>query len=144
MTLDQVGERLLRNIMVTFAGVAAGSVMQTLLAGVPTLGYMLGSFVGSAVAGLVFETSEKVLLSICINTGFTFFGLVKQDYSLPADIISEMGLDSFELDSFKPDCLSLDSFELDSFHLDTFEPETIDVIMLKRGIVSVRTVGYTY
>ena len=144
MTLDQVGERLLRNIMVTFAGVAAGSVMQTLLAGVPTLGYMLGSFVGSAVAGLVFETSEKVLLSICINTGFTFFGLVKQDYSLPADIISEMGLDSFELDSFKPDCLSLDSFELDSFHLDTFEPETIDVIMLERGIVSVRTVGYTY
>jgi hypothetical protein len=142
MAYEEMGEHLLRSIIVSASGVAAGTLMQTLLTGAPTLGYMLGSFVGSAVASLVVDSAEKAFISVCINTGFTFFGLVKQDYALPESLIKDMGLDCFDFKTFESESFKPESFEFRSFEFQTFKFETIDIKVLKRGLVSVSTIGY--
>lgn len=58
---------------------------------------------------------------------FTMFGLVEQDYTLPKEIIEQMGIETFEYESFQ---------------YDTFEPDTLDITFLRRGVIGILKVGY--
>ena len=70
------------------------------------------------------------------------FGLVKQNYELPKEVLQHTGIDIFELDTFELDTFELDTFELDTFELDEFIPDSFSIVPLKRGIIGVLEIGY--
>lgn len=97
MTTREMGTQLTKEILISSASLAGGTVGQMVLPELPVLGYMLGSFVGSIVASLTINMAEKTILSFCADTGFSFFGLVDQNYELPKEIIERLGLDVISL-----------------------------------------------
>ena len=88
--------------------------------------------------------SEKILVSICVNSGFTLFGLVKQDYVLPDEYFKEMGLNLVELGRIKPNEANLSIASPHSAILTVAKPSTVNIQILKRGLISFHTVGYVF
>ena len=93
---------------------------------------MIGSFVGSSIGSLTYDYGYKKAISFCVDTGFTMFGLVEQDYTLPEEIIKQIGVD----------VLDYETFDVDTFSPETFEPESLDIIYLRRGVIGVSKIGY--
>ena len=89
----EMATNLSKELIISAASIAGGIAGQALLKELPVMGYMLGSFVGSVVASVTLNIGEKTILSFCVETGFTFFGLVEQSYELPQDVIEKLGLD---------------------------------------------------
>ena len=109
---------------------------------IPVVSYMLGSMVGSVLGGLVFEAKEHFFMSLCVEKRYTFFGLVKQDYELPLDVRKELGYDIFQHEPFQHKTFQFESFEHEPIKYEPFNYEKLDVVMLKRGIIGVRRIGY--
>lgn len=108
----------------------------------PVFGFMLGSFLGSIVGSLVYDAGKRVCLSFCVELGFTFFGLVKQDYVLPKDVIESLGLKVFKYEKFIFNTPDIKKFEPKRFNYKKFEPNTINIYFLRRGVIGVNKVGY--
>ena len=119
----------------------AGGIAQMLVV-IPALGFMLGSFVGSVVGAFTYDKVYSVTLSFCADTGFTLFGLVKQDYRLPDEVFTSIGMEPFKAECFKLDEFVADEFTIDEFHLDEFEVEPFEVTPLQRGVIGVSRIGY--
>lgn len=84
----------------------------------------------------------KQLIGFCVESGFTFFGLVEQDYRLSDDVLDELGLDSFELDNFEIDTFELATFDISSFDFNSFEVDSFMPRLLRRGVIEINKVGY--
>lgn len=109
---------------------------------VPVLGYMIGSFVGSIIGSFTYNVGYKAIVSFCVDSGFTMFGLAEQDYTLPKEVIEQMEIETFDYDTFQYDAFVPESFSFDRFEIDTFEPDTLDITFLCRGVIGVSKVGY--
>lgn len=132
-------------------GEAAGTALGTYLAGpagvvvakaLAVAGSLLGSFVGSVAGSFVFNTIYKTTITFCIDTGVTLFGIVDQDYQLPEDVLTEIGLETFDFDTFQTDTFDPDSFDFETFEPDTIQPDSLGITMLRRGVIEVFKVGY--
>lgn len=140
---SQFSDKLTRDIFLSTCSLILGKVVGTLFGSFCVLGYMLGSFIGSMVGGFLLSKGHEILMSICIDTGFTCFGLVKQDYQIPDQILKDLGLDTIDMDFQNLDSISyrneemLDTVDLDKIHLDS-----LDIYPVKRGIIGVSTIGY--
>lgn len=106
------------------------------------LGYMIGSFVGSVVGSFVYKGIYSCVLSFCVESGSTFFGLVDQNYELPNDILKKIGTEVFEYERFEPDRFTYSSFQPKRFEYDRFEPVKINITFLRRGVIGVGMIGY--
>lgn len=104
---------------------------------VPVLGTLVGSIVGALVARLVVDGANEAVVSVAATTGWTFFGLVDQNYSVPAELLAASGWRTVELKTLEPRQL-----QVDSLNARTFEPAAFDLRVLRRGVVSFRRVGY--
>lgn len=150
MTLREVADNVTRDVIVTSASLAAGGFTYSAIAGIvgqstlpiPIFGYLVGSFVGSAIAGLGYTAGKQVLLGLCVEHGLTLFGLVDQDYELPENELTELGIDVAEFDKFELPEPVFDQAEFDEFSFDKFEPERIELTVLRRGLIGVSKVGY--
>lgn len=71
-----------KNIVIAASGVAGGLALQAAIP-VPIISYAIGSIVGSMLGGLVFSAKEQIMLSLCVKHGYTVFGMVDQDYTMP-------------------------------------------------------------
>ena len=138
----EMADALIRDSFVAFSAVALGSIVQGLAPQLPVLGYLLGSFVGSTVAGFAYGAGKKATLALCVESGFTLFGLVEQDYELPAAAIREIGADVFEYDAFAFEAFEPDVFTIDEFTPNEVEIDKIGITLLRRGVVSVTKIGY--
>jgi hypothetical protein len=130
---------LQRNMFVTACGIGGGALVQTCMPMIP-FAYLLGNFVGSMAGSFAFVAYDQAVLSYCVSSGSTFFGLVDQDYKLPDEVLNEIGLELFEYEEYFPDEYSFDVYD-PSF----YEPEVYDADMIKilrRGVIGVRQVGY--
>ena len=132
---------LVRDIYVSTFAIVGGTVSQAFIE-VPVLGYMLGSFVGSVVGSFTYDINQKVVLSFCVDTGFTMFGLVEQDYKLPEDIIERIGIETFDYETFELESFEPETFNFASFSLESFVPENIGISFLRRGVIGVNKIGY--
>ena len=103
---------------------------------------MLGSFVGSSIGSLTYDFGYKKAISFCVDTGFTMFGLVEQDYTLPEDIIKEIGIDVLDYESFEFESFEHDTFTASTFEPESFKPESLDIVYLRRGVIGVSKIGY--
>lgn len=138
----ELTDELLRDLLVSSSALALGTAGLLILPQLPVVGYLVGSFVGSVVGSFVYNAGYKAALSFCIETGVTLFGLVKQDYKLPDDIIEELGLETFSFDTFSSDTFEADSFAFDTFAAESIQPDTLGITMLRRGVIGVSTIGY--
>lgn len=137
--LGKAGGAVIGGIIGTYVGGPAGIVAAKALS---VVGSLLGSFLGSVVGSFTYNVGYKTVISFCTETGVTLFGLVEQDYSLPEDIIEEMGLETFEFETFEAETFEPEGFEFSTFSADTVEPDTLGIKMLRRGVLSISKIGY--
>ena len=130
-----------RDTFVSACSLALGGISETLIP-VPILGYLIGSFAGSMLGSFIYQAGQRAVLSLCADTGFTMFGLVEQDYTLPDEIIHDLGFAAFESESFEPETFEPETFESESFSPETFLPESIDIKFLRRGVICANKIGY--
>ena len=140
-TRTQLSGELVRDMYISACSLIGGGISQAFIE-VPVLGYMIGSFVGSIIGSFTYNIGYKAVVSFCVDSGFTMFGLVEQDYTLPKEIIEQMGIETFEYESFQYDTFEPEGFSFDTFETDTFEPDTLDITFLRRGVIGVSKVGY--
>ncbi len=139
MSRYEMTANLSRNIFVTSCALGLGSLTQLLLPLVPGA-YLLGNFVGSFVGSFAYVAADNAIMSFCIESGWTLFGLVKQDYQLPDEIIRELGFDLYEVDEFEVDEYHPDEYTFDRYQIDEYEADFITV--LRRGVIGVHQIGY--
>ena len=140
ITKGELSYNLSRTIFVTSCAIGLGSLTQLLIP-LP-FAYLLGNFVGSVVATFVFTPLDSLVMSFCIYSGFTFFGLVEQNYVLPDEVIKELGVDVFAYERYFPIDSSFDKFQPDTFTIDDAHNDMIHI--LRRGVISVHRIGYQY
>ena len=140
---EQFAETCIRDIFVISCGVLGASTFQTVIP-IPLLGALIGNFVGSTCAVLILEGSKSIFLSSFIESGISFFNIVKQDYIIPREILERCGFDLIQIDKIELDTIELDTIKLDKLNLSTTETEGINIKLLKRGLINVNTIGYVY
>lgn len=109
---------------------------------VVSLGYMIGSFVGSIAGSVIYSSIYNPVLSFCVDSGFTLFGLVDQDYELPEEVLKEIGIEVFEYEKFEYEPFEYEKFEYERFEYEQFEYEKLHTIFLRRGVIGVNCIGY--
>ena len=78
-----------------------------------------------------------------MDTGFTCFGLVEQDYKLPEEILNKMGIDTIKIPRTEVKTTAIEQTSVSS-ETETNEYETVDITILRRGIIGVNKVGYVF
>lgn len=141
MTRYEMSNELIRTMFTTTCSLALGAVSQSFIE-VPVLGYMIGSFVGSLVGSFAYSAAYKPAISFCIDTGFTMFGLVNQDYVLPDDVMKEIGIDVFDYDQFEYEEFEPERFQFQTFSAEKFEPAKLDMTFLRRGVIGINEIGF--
>ena len=109
----------------------SGAIVQAIGFEFPVVGYLVGSLVGTAMA-TIYNFGKKRFLSICVNTGFTCFGLVEQNYEMPVEYLKQLGIELVFPDFIHPDFIEP----------DYNKPETIEFYEIKRGVIGVNKIGY--
>ncbi|MCF6155504.1 MAG: hypothetical protein E3K36_09670 [Candidatus Brocadia sp.] len=105
----------------------------------------MGNFIGSTCAVLIFEGSKSIFLSFFIESGLSFFNIVKQDFIIPLEILERCGFDLIQIDKVELDTIKLDTIKPDKSNLSITKTDgSIDITLLKRGLINVNTIGYVY
>ena len=141
MSRAEMVNELIKEMFVTTCALSMGSVSQSLIE-IPVLGYMIGSFVGSIASSVIYSSIYNPVLSFCVDSGFTLFGLVDQDYELPEEVLKEIGIEVFEYEKFEYEPFEYEKFEYERFEYEQFEHEKLHTIFLRRGVIGVNCVGY--
>ena len=117
-----------------------GLIAQALFPELPGIGYAIGSLLGCSLA-VVYNIGKNKLISFCINTGFTCFGLVEQNYELPDEVLKEMGIDTVTIGRAKVKTSTV-SHTQPKANVGRASYETIDLTVLRRGVIGVNKIGY--
>lgn len=141
MTQRELANELVKEMFVSTCSFVGGNVSQMFIE-IPVLGFMIGSFAGSVIGTIAYKGLYNPVMSFCVATGFTMFGLVEQNYQLPEDVIKEIGIDVFDYDKFDYTKFEYTKFEYDKFEPTRFDADRIDVQFLRRGVIGVSTVGF--
>lgn len=144
MTATQMGEAFADSLVVAggyLIGAKISGAIGTVLGWeIPVLGYMLGSLIGTSCA-VVYNIGKRQLISLCVETGFTCFGLVEQDYELPDAVLECIGIDTINLSEVRINQTEISTIDVHS-GIDTSEPETIGLTMVERGVIGINKIGY--
>lgn len=132
---------LVKDMYISACSLVAGGIGQAMIE-VPVVGYMLGSFIGSLIGSFTYNAGYKAALSFCVDSGFTMFGLVEQNYELPKELLREIGIDVFDYETFEFDTFEPDTFAVDSFDFESFVPDSLGITFLRRGVIGVNRIGY--
>ena len=141
MSRYEMTNELVRTMFVGTCTLTLGAISQGFIE-IPVLGYLVGSFVGSLVGSFVYSAVYKPVISFCIDTGFTMFGLVGQDYSLPDDVMREIGIEVFDYDRVDYDKVAPKGFQFEKFSYSEFKPADLEMTFLRRGVIGVNQIGY--
>ena len=117
-----------------------GLIAQAVFPEIPGIAYAIGSLLGCAIA-VVYNIGKKKLISFCVDTGFTCFGLVEQNYELPESILNELGIDTIKISKTVIPQTQISRIEIFNT-IEEQQYETINMTMLKRGVIGVNKIGY--
>lgn len=144
MTATQMGAAFVDSAVVTVGYIAGakigGAIGQALGFQLPVVGYLIGSMVGCAFA-TVYNIGKKKLISFCVDTGFTCFGLVEQDYSLPEEVLGNLGISTIQIPRTQVARTQVQRTTVQRT-VDRAQYETININMVRRGVIGVNKVGY--
>jgi uncharacterized protein YqgC (DUF456 family) len=142
MTRSELAQELVRELIVSSTALAGGTVVQAFIE-IPVVGFLIGSFIGSVIGSFAYNCGYNAVLSLCVDTGFTMFGLVKQDYSLPEDILESIGVEVFQYEKFLPRQFQKNEFTPVEFCSSKFTSYALGIHVLRRGVIGVSEIGYT-
>lgn len=111
---------------------------------IPYIGAILGNIVGSIVGAFTYTAVSNLYLSFCVESGYTFLGIVDQDYTLPDEVLKEMGLDIVTIDNCIPDICGNDTCEPDVCDPDICNPEVVGTFTIRRGVIGINKIGYVF
>ena len=114
-----------------------GAALGQMLIPVPILGALLGNLVGSTIGAVGVSYANNKVLGICVESGWTFWGLVDQSYVVPEHVLREAGFDLFAPQYFKPEL-----FAVNKFNVQRFQTDRIGITFLRRGVIAFNTVGF--
>ena len=134
-------DELTRDSFVAACALIGGGISQAFIE-IPVFGYLVGSLVGSIVGSVAYSIGKQAVIAFCVDSGFTMFGLVEQDYTLPDEVLEEIGAAVFEYENFDYAAFEPDAFKYAEFSFDAFVPEQIEMVFLRRGVIGVSKVGY--
>ena len=137
----ELAGELVRDMYISACSLLGGGISQALIE-VPILGYMIGSFIGSLIGSFAYNVGYNAVISFCIDSGFTLFGLVEQDYTLPKEIMDEIGVKTFDYDTFEHKTFQPKTFTSKTFSVKTFDAKSLDIVYLRRGVIGVSRIGY--
>ena len=138
----EMGSMLTKELLISSAALASGTVGQMIAPELPVIGYMLGSLIGSCVASMVVNVSERCLISFCVESGFTCFALVEQNYELPEEILYSMGIDLAVIPRAEVNHASLKTAKVARTELQRTKYETVELVMVRRGVIGINRIGY--
>jgi len=116
---------------------AGGAALGQVIIPVPVLGALLGNLVGSTLGSVGATYANDKVLGICVESGWTFWGLVEQSYAVPEDVLQAAGFDLFARQSF-----ALKAFGVASFNAQYFKTDGLQFTLLRRGVVGFNAIGY--
>ncbi len=141
MTRSELAQELIKELIVSSSALAVGTVAQAFIE-IPVVGFMIGSFVGSVMGSFAYTCGCNAVVSFCVDTGFTMFGLVKQDYTLPDDVLEYIGITIFQYEKFVAKQFKVQDFTPAGFKRRKFSGHTLDTHVLRRGVIGVSEIGY--
>ncbi len=145
MTYRQMGDAFADTVVISggyLAGTKLGGFIgQALGLELPVAGYLLGSLIGAAFC-VVYNIGKKKLISFCVDSGFTCFGLVEQNYELPDEVLNELGIETVTIPRIKIEKIDIPRVNISYMQIPTTEYETIDIQFLRRGVIGVNKIGY--
>jgi len=114
-----------------------GAVLGQMIILVPMLGALLGNLVGSTLGAVGVGYANNKVLGICVESGWTFWGVVDQSYVVPEEVLKEAGFDLFARQLFEPK-----QFNIARFNSPSFQVNRLGFTVVRRGVISFNTVGY--
>lgn len=141
-----MGAALIDSVAISTSYVIGSSMANVILMGamgfaMPVIGFLIGSLIGSSLASL-YNIGKNKFLSFCVDSGFTCFGLVDQDYTLPTEVLKELGIDTTPIERVEVARTEIGRVEIGTTQVSRTNFETIQLVILKRGIIGVNKVGY--
>ena len=105
---------------------------------------MLGTLVGAVIGGLSYKWLNNLGISLCVKKGYTFFGLVKQDYTIPEPLYKFLINDRVNLKKeVISDCISLEPIKHESICEQPIGfGERILKLILSRQVVGINKIAY--
>lgn len=126
----------MRDTFVLSSAFLGASIGQMIIP-IPLLGALAGNIAGATFGAVVFEGAHQSILGLCRESGWTFLGIVKQDYTVPEDILEKAGYDLIRVQSF-----AVQSFSVQSFTVQSFSTNSLSFTPVRRGVISFNTIGY--
>jgi len=142
ITRNEFIDYCMRDVMLISFSTSFGFAFQSIIVPFPGFAYLLGSFVGSIIASYLYDNLKNIFLSYSIKSGFTFFGLVEQNYTLPDEILKEIGVAIVEPITIEPITIEPITIEPITIEPITIEPIKINTYFLRRGVIGVNKIGY--
>ena len=145
MTTKQMGSAFVDTVVVSggyLIGAHIGGIIgQSLGFELPVVGYLLGSLIGTSLC-VLYNIGKKKLISFCVDTGFTCFGLVEQNYELPEEVMNELGVETIPIPRTQIDRVEIPRAHARTTDINKTDYETIDITVLRRGVIGVNRIGY--
>ena len=141
LTTSQYSYNIERSLYIGIGGLVGGSTLQSIVE-IPVVSYAVGSMIGSLLGGLVFSAKENIMMSLCVKNGFTVFGLVEQDYTLPEAIRKKLGFPIYGQKEYNAKKYKFNTYAYKTYQRRTYNWKRIDSIILERGVIGFRKVGY--
>ena len=145
MSTQQMGAAFVDTVVISggyIVGAHIGGVIgQALGFELPVVGYLLGSLIGTSFC-VMYNIGKKKLISFCVDTGFTCFGLVEQNYELPEAVLNELGVETIPIPRTEIERINIPRTQITGTGIQQAEYETIDITVLRRGVIGVNKIGY--
>ena len=136
MSRQELTTEMTKEMFILSCSLGVGFLSQTFIH-IPVFSFMVGNFIGSILGAFVYDKIYDVALSFCVDTGFTMFGLVEQDYKIPEHILKKIGLKVFEYEKFQ-----FHKFKPQKFEIKKFQFEAFKITILRRGVIGISKIGY--
>ncbi|WP_293970516.1 hypothetical protein [uncultured Ruminococcus sp.] len=70
------------------------------------------------------------------------FGLASQDYTLPKQVIEQIGIETFDYETFAYGTFEPEAFSYDTLDTETFAPDILEITFRRRGVIGVSKLDY--
>lgn len=144
ITARQMGMAFIDSTVITASFLVSakvgGMIGQIIAPQLPVIGFLIGSLIGCTV-GVVYHIGKNCLISFCKDSGFTCFGLVDQDYSVPDELLKEMGIETANIERAEIQKANVDVLGFQN-SIERNQIETVSYKMVKRGILGVNRIGF--
>ena len=141
MNKNELIDNILRNIFVSSLSLGGEAVVVCFMEKV-AFAYLLGNLMGGFIGGFTYMALDTVIMGVCVERGWTLFGIVEQDYTLPDEVLKEIGINVFEYKKYHPHTYKMHTYKIHTYKVHTYHLPPPIITCLRRGVIGVHRIGY--